>query len=128
MKEGYSKIRNLAIANAFSYMKIIEKQGGSIPRILHECREHGLPELGLIDFDGDICITNDTNELGEVLKLIRNNPKVKLKDTQKIAGVSLSTLRRIVAELKDNGSMFRKGNSRSGEWVVWEQANDDLLV
>ena len=43
MKEGYSKIRNRAIANAFSYMKIIEKWGSGIPRIIRECQEYGIP-------------------------------------------------------------------------------------
>ena len=45
--------RNPAIANAFAYMKIIEKWGTGIPRIFRECTEYGLPEPELIDFDGD---------------------------------------------------------------------------
>ena len=53
MAEGYSKLRNPAIANAFAYMKIIEKWGTGIPRMIRECREYGLPEPKLIDFDGD---------------------------------------------------------------------------
>lgn len=53
MREGYSKLRNPAIASAFGYMKIIEKWGTGIPRILRECIEYGLPEPQLIDFDGD---------------------------------------------------------------------------
>ena len=53
MMEGYSKPRNPAIANAFAYMKIIEKWGTGIPRIFRECQEYGLPEPELIDFDGD---------------------------------------------------------------------------
>ena len=56
MKEGYSKLRNPAIASAFAYMKIIEKWGTGIPRILRECSEYGLPEPELIDFDGDFRI------------------------------------------------------------------------
>lgn len=53
MKEGYSRIRNRAIASAFSYMKIIEKWGSGIPRVIRACKEYGLPEPDLIDFDGD---------------------------------------------------------------------------
>lgn len=51
MKEGYSKLRNPA--SAFAYMKIIEKWGTGIPRVLRECVDYGLPEPQLIDFDGD---------------------------------------------------------------------------
>lgn len=41
------------IANAFAYMKIIEKWGIGIPRIFREYRDYGLPDPELIDFDGD---------------------------------------------------------------------------
>ena len=34
-------------------MKIIEKWGSGIPRILHECRECELPEPEFIDLGGD---------------------------------------------------------------------------
>ena len=53
MMEGYSKPRNRAIAYAFAYMKIIEKWGSGIPRIIRECREYGLPDPDFIDLDGD---------------------------------------------------------------------------
>mgnify|MGYP001615412535 CR=1 FL=1 len=56
MKEGYSKIRNRALASAFAYMKIIEQWGSGIPRIMKECREYGLQDPELIDFDGDFRI------------------------------------------------------------------------
>lgn len=47
-----NSVREL-IANAFAYMKIIEKWGTGIPRILRECKEYGLKKPELIDFDGD---------------------------------------------------------------------------
>ena len=53
MMEGYSKPRNRAIAYAFAYMKIIEKWGSGIPRIIRECKSYGLPKPDFIDFDGD---------------------------------------------------------------------------
>ena len=34
MKEGYSKIRNEALAHAFVYMNMIEHWGSGIPRII----------------------------------------------------------------------------------------------
>ena len=37
MKEGFSKIRNRALANAFAYMNLIEKWGSGFPRILRDC-------------------------------------------------------------------------------------------
>ena len=54
MKEGYSKIRNEALAHAFAYMNLIEKWGSGFPRILRDCRDYGLREPEILDFDGDL--------------------------------------------------------------------------
>ena len=40
MREGYSKVRNRAIASAFAYMKIIEQWGSGIPRIFEEFKKY----------------------------------------------------------------------------------------
>ena len=54
MKEGYSKIRNEALAHAFSYMNLIEHWGSGIPRIIDKVKAAGLrePEFigGEVDF------------------------------------------------------------------------------
>ena len=151
MKEGYSKIRNRAIANAFSYMKIIEKWDSGIPRIIRECQEYGIPEPELIDFDGDFRInmyrqpsliqagtigtnsgtigTNSdtigtiigikvTSPEERVLTIMKQNAKVTQKELQKELGVSLRTVKRMIAELQEKGYIVRRGNNRSGEWIV----------
>ena len=100
MKEGYSKLRNPAIASAFAYMKIIEKWGTGIPRILRECVDYGLPEPQLIDFDGDFrvnmyrkqkkestlettqTIENPTQSLGSPTQTIENPTQSREKTTQ----------------------------------------------
>ena len=53
MKEGYSKLRNRAIASVFAYVNIIEKWGSGIPRIMNEIREYGLQEPEFIIFEND---------------------------------------------------------------------------
>ena len=120
MKEGYSKIRNRAIANAFSYMKIIEKWGSGIPRIIRECQEYGLPEPELIDFDGDFRINmyrqpsliqagtigtiigiKVTSPEERVLTIMKQNARVTQKELQKELGNSLRTIKRMIAELQN---------------------------
>ncbi|WP_026667814.1 ATP-binding protein [Butyrivibrio sp. AE2005] len=49
MKEGFSKVRNHGIANAFVYMNLIEQWGSGIPKILAQTKEYGLPEVEFID-------------------------------------------------------------------------------
>ena len=51
MKEGYSQIRNRALAHAFSYMNLIEGWGTGIPRLLREMKEYGLMEPEFIDME-----------------------------------------------------------------------------
>ena len=53
MKEGYSKIRNEALAHAFSYMNLIEHWGSGIPRIIGKVKAAGLrgPEFIGVEVD-----------------------------------------------------------------------------
>jgi ATP-dependent DNA helicase RecG len=34
MKEGFSKIRNRSLANAFAYMNLVEAWGSGIPKLM----------------------------------------------------------------------------------------------
>src|SRR5699024_384877 len=56
MKEGYSKIRNEALAHAFSYMNLIEHWGSGIPRIIGKVQAAGLREPEFIGGDVDLRI------------------------------------------------------------------------
>ncbi len=144
MKEGYSKPRNRAIASAFAYMKIIEKWGSGIPRILRECSEYGLPEPEFIDFDGDFRVnmyrqlpekdwshtddtkhdtkhdTNDTISENDtkVLNLIRENPSITQAELREKLQVSIVTVKRLRADLQKRGLIERQGSSRKGKWII----------
>ncbi len=51
MREGYSKIRNKALAHAFLYMNMIEEWGSGIPKLMREMKEYGLREPEFIDME-----------------------------------------------------------------------------
>ena len=140
MKEAYSKPRNRAIASAFAYMKIIEKWGSGIPRILRECSEYGLPEPEFIDFDGDFRVnmyrqlpekdwshtndtkhdTNDTISENDtkILNLIRENPSITQAEMKEKLQVSIVTVKRLMADLQKRGLIERQGSSRKGKWII----------
>lgn len=69
MKEGYSQIRNEALAYAFSYMNLIEHWGSGIPRIIGKVKAAGLREPEFIGGEVDLRINiyrggiNGTNRL-----------------------------------------------------------------
>lgn len=56
MKEGYSKIRNEALAHAFSYMNLIEHWGSGIHRIIGKVKAAGLREPEFIGGEVDLRI------------------------------------------------------------------------
>lgn len=51
MKEGFSKIRNRALANAFAYMNLMEAWGSGIPKLMQAMQEYGLREPEFIDME-----------------------------------------------------------------------------
>ena len=79
MKEGYSKIRNEALAHAFAYMNLIEHWGSGIPRIIDKVKAAGLQEPEFIGGEVDLRINIyrgqvDTNNAIKVLDTIRKMP------------------------------------------------------
>lgn len=141
MMEGYSKPRNPAIVNAFAYMKIIEKWGTGIPRIFRECREYGLPDPELIDFDGDFRVNmyrntaidysprvndrvndkvNDrVNEIEEkILKFIDNDPAITITQLSMELELSRKTIAAKLKTLKEKKMIERVGSSRKGYWKI----------
>lgn len=51
MKEGFSKIRNKALAHAFLYMNMIEEWGSGIPKLIREIQEQELQAPEFIDME-----------------------------------------------------------------------------
>ncbi len=66
MKEGFSKIRNRSLANAFAYMNLEEAWGSGIPKLMQSMDEYGLQEPEFIGMEVAFCINlyrnqNDAN-------------------------------------------------------------------
>lgn len=135
MIEGYSKPRNPAIANAFAYMKIIEKWGTGIPRIFRECTEYGLPEPELIDFDGDFRVnmyrksligekqvTDVTEKVtdieAKILELISNDPAITTSKLANMLSVTRKTISTHMKIMKKNNVIERIGSDRKGYWKI----------
>ncbi len=96
MKEGYSKIRNEALAHAFSYMNLIEHWGSGIPRIIGKVKAAGLREPEFIGGEVDLRINiyrgqvvpNAHNDLNNANKVPDNTDEMpdsadKVPDTIK---------------------------------------------
>ena len=82
MKEGYSKIRNEALAHAFAYMNVIEHWGSGIPRIIDKVKAAGLQEPEFIGGEVDLRINiyrgqvDGTVDLNNAIKMPDSGNKV----------------------------------------------------
>lgn len=132
MKKGYSKIRNEAIAYAFSYMKLMEHWGSGIPRIIDRVVASGLREPEFIDGDVDLRIniyrrqngdnvtkniTIDTNE-AKLIALLTNDSTITQAKLAKELGVTTRTVKRILSKLQEEEIVRREGNNRNGRWII----------
>ena len=76
MIKGYSRIRNEALANAFSYMNLIEHWGSGIPRINQLLRDAGLRELEFIGGDTDLRINIYRDQNANFLQHSADNTEI----------------------------------------------------
>ena len=78
IKEGYSKIRNEALAHAFAYMNLIEHWGSGIPRIIDKVKAAGLREPEFIGGKIDLRININRGQVdGTIVDL--NDPNAAVK-------------------------------------------------
>ena len=77
MKEGYSKIRNEALAHAFAYMNLIEHWGSGIPRIIDKVKAAGLREPEFIGGEVDLRINIYRGQVDSTVGLNAPNTAVK---------------------------------------------------
>ena len=141
-KEGYSQIRNEALAYAFSYMNLIEHWGSGIPRIIEKVKAAGLRESEFIGGEVDLRINiyrgqvesvgkvpesdlndlkNDPNDLKtKMIALIHEKPELTYAEFATRLSVSTVTIKRNLAKLQEEGLVVREGSKRKGKWILKE--------
>ena len=86
MKEGYSKIRNEALAHVFAYMNLIEHWGSGIPRIIDKVTAAGLQEPEFIGGEVNLRINIYRGQVDT------NNATINANDTKNgVNGVNNGT-------------------------------------
>ena len=126
-------------------MKIIEGWGTGLPRLFRQCRERGLPEPKFEEFGDGIKVTiyrrsgsewvngttqstTQTTQLPDGRKMsdveihivdaMKENSKITQSQLAAQFGIDINTVKYYVRNLSKNKVIERKGNNRSGEWVV----------
>lgn len=148
IKEGYSKVRNRALTDAFIYMNLIDQYGSGIPRILEEFRQEGLEEPQFMDLESDFRVifkrqgtdgrksmpdtntdTNDTNDTNilegayapvdkRIYLAMQRDKGITVSKLVELLKISRSTVLRSIKRLKEDGYVVRVGDNRTGQWAV----------
>ena len=124
MKEGYSKLRNRAIASVFAYVNIIEKWGSGIPRIMNEIREYGLQEPEFIPFENDFRVNiyrknyNTTQSTqGSTQNRINTTQDISKKEKLDVKNLT-ETDKTIINTIINNPEMSQKQIADNLNWTV----------
>lgn len=148
MKEGFSKIRNRSLANAFAYMKLVEAWGSGIPKMMQAMSEYGLQEPEFIDMevafrinlyrgqndansvtvgvngtvgvkDGvEVALNEKPERIKKLLETIAKNPTATQAQYAAQIGVSKRTISRMFASLQEQGVLLQQGTKRKSSWVI----------
>lgn len=58
------------------------------------------------------------NKAANIIKLIRKNPSIIIKELSEQIGINQRNLKRYIAKLKENGFIKREGSDKTGFWRV----------
>ena len=148
MKQGFSKVRNEAIANAFHYMRLIEQWGTGIPRIIDSLKDSGLAELEFIDMEiavrtniyrktdekptikprtdekptikpeSDDKPTTRKNAKSLILEYLENHEECALKELSEMLGLKATQTKFYLYDLVESGKIVAKGANRNRTYIL----------
>ena len=103
-------------------------------KLIWECRDYGLPDPELIDFDGDFRVNmyrNNTNKASNesiseslnsdeavIMNIIKSNPQISQKEMVTKSGFSRSKIQRILKVLQGKKVLYREGARKNGYWKI----------
>lgn len=136
--------RNPVICDIFSRLKLMERRGSGLRKIIDQYPEDAAPEfrsteqsfvvtLGNLNYGklstpcGDEFGVDNGDEFGDVgvdnnieniLNAIADEPQITQKDLATKTRLSARTVSRLIKELRDSGAIKRVGSDRSGHWEI----------
>jgi len=133
--------RNPIICDIFSRLKLMERRGSGLRKIIDQYPEKTvpsfrstaqsfivtLPNLSLGETstpnDDDVGVDSGDdigaeNNIEKILNAITEEPHITQKDLSAKTGLSTRTVSREIKELRDFGVIHRIGSDRSGYWEI----------
>ena len=134
--EHNSRPRNPLIANACFFAGYIDAWGRGTLKIIHSCREAGLPEPEIDEKNGGIEVTIFGSpqtagteavrkefgiEAASVYEIISRYPEVTAREIAEEIGKTQRTIEKYIAKLKRTGVIVRIGPNLGGHWKTFEK-------
>ena len=135
-----SQPRNILIADVCFKGGYIDSWGRGMLKIYNACKEAGLPEPEIKEFQTGLLVTlfgkgseelrkgfgkgsekvreEFGKEVLETLNWIEKNPEYTAEQIAKLVGKSSRTIEKHIAKLKDAGILIRKGGTFGGYWEI----------
>jgi len=137
--------RNPIICDLFSRLKLMERRGSGLRKIIDQYPEDATPsfrsteqsfvvtlknlnyaklatprgdEVGVDNGDDIGDDIGDENNVNLILNAISENPKITQKNIAIKTGLSTRTVSREIRELRDTGVIWRVGSDRAGYWEI----------
>ena len=125
---GISHPVNLTLQKIMGQLGMVEQTGHGVPKIIgvygtqaFEIADNHItvtipfafePSMNQTSYDG-LSTTH-----AAVLKVIKNNPSLRIEDIAKLAGVGRTRTNQIITDLKSIGKIERVGGNKKGYWKV----------
>ena len=132
--------RNPVICDLFSRLKLMERRGSGLRKIIDQYPENAAPTFrsteqsfivalinlnyGLSMPSGDVNGVDNGDDVGTeknknlILNAINENPKITQKIIADKTGLSTRTVSREIKNLRDAGVLRRVGSDRAGHWEI----------
>lgn len=132
--QGDSRHVNSGLFHIFSELNYMEQSGHGVPIIVKKygreafhITESGVTVTIPFAFEPEYISSKKENLINNldidekkriVLSPLFENPEMKLNDLSEKMGISLSSVKKMVAGLKEEGLLRNEGTNRQSKWVV----------
>jgi ATP-dependent DNA helicase RecG len=113
-----SHLRNKLIATIFKELKLVEKYGTGIRRVIKAFVDYGLPELEYEFVQGGLAVTiynkHITGGVNELLGYIQSHPGQRTNEIAAALNLPVRTIQRLLKKLKDSEQIEFQGAPKTG--------------
>lgn len=129
----YLPVENMVFANQEEYYEVISqstKAGNSAPFIDFMLQEIGnalkshqeeMITANNVGINVEINVGIKSEQFDKILSLIRQNPRVSVREMALVLEISSRQCERLISEMKAQGLIKREGANKNGYWLVLKQ-------